>query len=118
MIETIQDARSALEAEGLHVSVNNLSSLLIGGSITDAGEGLTIYKDACAINCRAGQWVASFPADGLLSFEFPGSLPELVSLVVAVYDYHRQHEGELKEAFKRLIKDAEQFLIGRSLAGV
>ena len=47
-----------------------------------------------------GPW---FPAEGLLTYEVPGALSE---------------RGQLKDAFKRVVPDAEQFLIGRSPAHV
>src|SRR4051794_7499852 len=108
-METLQEAKLVLEGQGLHVSVNSPSSLLIGGSVVDADDGLHLFKDACAVNRRAEEWVAVFPAEGLLSYEVPGPLPELVSLVTAVYDRYRQTGGEFKDAFKKVVKGAEHY---------
>src|SRR5262245_53000330 len=100
MIETAQQAKSALEAQGLHVSLNSPSSLLIGSSVADAG-GLPLFKDASALNRRAETWVAVFPADGLLTYEVPGGLPDLVPLILAVYAEHRRAGCQLPDAFRQ-----------------
>ncbi len=118
MIETILDAKAALEAEGLFVTVNNLSSLLIGGVVSEDDEGLRLFRDACTLNYRAGKWIAVLPAEGLLTYEIPGSLAESVSLILTAYQHHRRTGGEFNNTFKHLVKDPEQYLIGRSLAGV
>jgi hypothetical protein len=118
MIETVQQAKSALEAQGLHVSLNNPSSLLIGGSVTASGNGLSLFKDASALNRRAETWVAVFPADGLLTYEVPGGLPDLVPLIVAVYAEHRRAGGQLSEAFRQVVGNPEQYLVGHPLARV
>ena len=118
MVATLQEAKSALEAQGLHVSLNNASSLLIGGAVVHADDELRLFKDACVLNRRAGLWVAVFPAEGLLVYEVAGALQELVSLVVAVYNHHRHAGGDFKDAFKGLVKEADKYLIGRSLSAV
>ncbi len=118
MLETLQDAKAALEAVELHVAVNNPSSLLIGGSITDAGEGIQLFNDACALSCKDGQWIASFPAEGLCLYELPGSLPELVSVISKVYAQYRQTGGEFKDAFREVVSDSDQYLVGRTPARV
>ncbi len=115
MIETLQDARSALEAKGLCAS-GGAASLLIGGSVVDGGDGydgdgLRVFKDACALNHRAGSWVAVFPAEGLSTYEVLGTLPELVSLIEAVYDRHRQAGRSFKDACKEVVAEARQHLV-------
>jgi hypothetical protein len=118
MLETTLEAKAKLEAEGLHVSCNNPHSLWIAATVRDMGSGIKLSNDACSLTWNAGRWVAIFPADGLLTYEVPGSLPELVSLVSAVYANYRQAGGQLKDAFKRVVSDAEQFRSGRSPAPV
>jgi hypothetical protein len=117
MIATIADAKSALEADGLHVSAN-LSSLLIGGWIADGGDGLRIFKDACGLNQRNGEWVVLFPAGGLTQYEIPGTLGDGVALILAAYEDHRKNGGPFHDACKRVLKDADRYLIGGSLARV
>jgi hypothetical protein len=118
MIETIQDVQSALEAQGLLVSVNNPSSLLIGGSVVDAGDGVRIFKDACALNRREDAWVAVLPAEGLLTYEVPGELPDLVSLISAVYHLYRRTGGPFKDACKQVVSALDQYLVGGPLTRV
>ena len=118
MIETIQDARAALEAQGLFVSVNNPFSLLIGSCVVDAEEGLRLFQDACSLNRRAGQWIASFPVEGHCLYELPGSLPELVSVISRIYGQYRRAGGPFKDAFRVVVSDPNQYLVGSSPARV
>jgi hypothetical protein len=118
MMETTHQARAALEAAGLVVSESNSSSLLIGVSLEDASEGLRIVQDACALNQRNGEWITLLPAEGLLHYEIPGTLAESVALFVAAYQDYRKNGGMFKDVSKRLVKNADQYLIGRSLAGI
>ena len=118
MIETIQDAMTVLKAAGLAVSVTSFNSLQIGSSLDDVGEGLHIFRDGTALNPRNGEWVVLFPAEGLLQYHVPGTLADGVSLILAAYQEHRQNGGMFKDACKRVLKDADQYLVGRSLAGV
>jgi hypothetical protein len=118
MIATIQDAKSALETDALFVADGYMNSLLIGGWVADGGDGLRIFKDACGLNQRNGEWIVLFPAEGLTQYEIPGTLAEGVALILAAYQEHRKNGGEFRDACKRVLKDADQYLIGRSLAGV
>jgi hypothetical protein len=116
MLVTTLDAKAKLEAEGLHVSCNNAHSLWIAATVQDTGAGIKLSQDACSLLWDSKRWVAVFPADGLRTYEVPGSLSELVSLVTVVYANYRQAGGLLKDAVKRVMSDAEQFLVGRSPA--
>lgn len=118
MIETIQDAMTVLKAAGLAVSVTTFNSLQIGSSLEDVGEGIHMFRDGSALNPRNGEWVAMLPAEGLMPHEIPGTLADGVTLILAAYQEHRQNGGLFKDACKRVLKDADQYLIGRSLAGV
>ena len=118
MIETIQDAAVALQAQGLFLSFNNPSSLLIGGSLADAGDGIQMFKDACALIGKFGHWTAIFPAKGLCTYEFPGALPELVSVISRVYDQYRRSGVPFKDAFREVVSDPDQYMMGRAPAHV
>ncbi len=118
MLVTTLDAREKLAAEGFHVSCNSPHSLWIAATVRDMGEGIKVSNDACSLTWNSSQWVAVFPAEGLFTYEVPGSLSELVQLITTVYASYRQAGGSLKDAFKRVVPDAEQFLIGRSPAHV
>jgi hypothetical protein len=118
-METIQEAKGALEATGLVVSQSSTHpSLLIGNSTRDVGEGIHMFQDACALNQRNAEWVVLFRAEGLTQYEVPGTLAEGVSLILAAYQDHRKNGGMFKDACKRVLGDADRYLIGRSLAGV
>ena len=48
----------------------------------------------------------------MAQYEVPGTLGELVPLVLSVYGYQRLHGGELYEAFEQVVEDAERYLVG------
>src|SRR5438105_7516058 len=98
MMTTILDAKAELEAAGLHVSCNNPHSLWIAANVRDAGDGIKLSDDACSLLWDKNRWVAVFPAEGLLTSEVPGTLPELVSLILTVYKQFRQAVGQFKDA--------------------
>jgi hypothetical protein len=116
MVQTILDAKVKLEAERLYVSSYREHSLWIAGTTTDIGDGIKLSKDACVLIQEADRWLVAFPADGMLSYEVPGTLPELLSLITTVYSRYRQTGGPFQEAVKRTVPDAEHYLIGRSLS--
>jgi hypothetical protein len=118
MLATLLDAKAKLEAEGLHVSRNSACSLWIAATVRDGGEGLKFSEDACSLRGSSSRWIAVFPSEGLFTYEVRGSLSELVSLITAIYANYRQTGGSLKDAFKRVVTDAEQYLVGRSPAHV
>jgi len=111
---TILDAKAKLETEGLHVCCNNAHSLWIAASVRDMGAGIKFSDDACSLIWNSSRWVAVFPAKGLLTYEIPGSLPELVSVITAVYASYRRTGSPLKDVFKQVVPDAEHYLVGRS----
>lgn len=115
MLVTLADARAQLEAQGLHVSANSPQSLWIASTVRDAGAGIGLSTDACALLGRADRWFAVFPAKGSLTFEFPGTLSELVTLIIAIHAHCRESGEPFQGAFKHFVADAEQYLIGRSL---
>ena len=110
MLLTLHDARAKLEAEGLHVSGNVPNGLFIAATLRDAADGIRLSNDACSLMWNSSRWVAIFPREGLVNYEVPGSLAELVPLITAVYANYRETGGPLKDAFKRVVPEAEQFL--------
>lgn len=118
MNESIQEALTTLQAAGLAASFNRLNSLQIGTSLDDVGDGIRIFRDGCALNERNGEWIALLPAGGLTQYEVPGTLADGIALILAAYDNHRKNGGPFHDACKRVLKDAERYLIGGSLAGV
>jgi hypothetical protein len=118
MMITALEAKAKLEAEGLHVSCNNAHSLWIAATLRDAGEEIKLSEDACSLIWDSGRWVAVFPAEGLRTYEVPGTLSELVALITAVYDHYRQAGGPLKQAFRQVVSGSEQYLAGRPMARV
>jgi len=118
MLATILDAKARLEAEGLYVSCANPHGLWIAGTVRDAGEGVRLSDDACALGWKAGHWVAVFPAEALLTYEVPGSLSEVVSLIQAVYAHYRRAGGPFSAAFPQVVSEPEQYLVGRSPARI
>ena len=115
MVETILDAKSRLEAEGLYVSRNDAKSLWIAGSLTDAGEGVRLSQDACALFRKGDQWTVVFPAEGMLTYEMSDSLPELLTTISTAYQRYRLAGGQFKDIFKQVVSKSEQYLVGRTV---
>ena len=111
--QTLIDAKTTLEARDLCVRFNNENSLWIANETVDGGDGFIVSKDACALNRWANHWVAVFPAKGMRTYEVPGSLAEVVTLILAVYTRHRLDKGTLNEAFRRTVLDPDSYLNGR-----
>jgi hypothetical protein len=117
MLVTTLDAKAKLEAENLHVSCNDAHSLWIAANVREM-EGIGVSEDACALICKSGQWFAAFPAEGISIYEVPGSLEDLVSLIVAVYNQYRSSGGPFKDALKQVVSEPDQYLVGRSTVRV
>ena len=115
MIATILEAKARLEREGLHVSRNDDRSLWIAAKVSDGGDGVRLSNDACGLFWDVNRWVAVFPADGLLTYEVPGDLEKLTSLIAVVYGQYRRTETPLNDIVKQVVDDAEQYLVGRPL---
>ncbi len=118
MLVTTLDAKVALEAEGLHVFSNNPHSLWIAATVRELEGDIKLSDDACSLIWSSERWVAVFPADGFVTYEVPGTLSDLVSLVLTVYHQHRLAGGSLKDAVPQVVLDSEQYLVGRSPACV
>ena len=117
-METLQDAMASLRASGLAVSETKFHSLQIGSSLDDIGDAIHIFRNGCGLIPHNGEWVVLLPAKGLQQYEIPGTLAASVALILAAYQDHRAKGGLFHEACKRVLKDADQYLTGRSLAGV
>ncbi len=113
MNQAILDAKAELEAGGLIVKSSGETSLWICATTRDTGGGLHVSNDASALLHQDDRWIAVFPAAGLLSYEVPGDLGDLVRLIRDVYANYRRHGGPFKEAFARSVPDPESFLAGQ-----
>lgn len=118
MLKTAADAKAKLETEGLHVAFNSPDSLWIAASVREAGDGITLSDDACSLIWKPSGWVAVFPGEGLLSYEVPGILPELVPLITAVYTHYRRAGGPFQAAFPKVVSQPERYLLGDTPARV
>jgi len=116
MIETIQDAQALLEKQNLHVVRDTDQSLLIAATVRDAGEGVRVLNDACALLPDADRWCAIFPTEGSRTYEVPGTLDELVQLIQNVYKRYFRDDISLPEAFRQVVKDPNRHLLGRPLS--
>lgn len=115
---TALEGKVRFEAEGLHVSCNTANSLWIAANVRDMGEGIRLSDDACSLLEDENGWVAVFPAEGLLTYEVPGTLDDLVPLILAVYSKYRSEGGPFRDVLKSVVTDSEQYLVGRSLTRV
>ena len=112
MNQALLDAKAELAAAGLSVKQNGETALWITATSQEIG-GLTLSKDASALLQRDGEWIAVFPTPGTLSYEVPGSLPDLTSLILKVYAHYRRFGGSFDHAFERSVPASESFLVGR-----
>jgi hypothetical protein len=113
MNQAILDAGAELEAGGLIVKRSGEASLWICATTRDAGGGIHVSNDASSLLYQDDRWIAVFPAAGLLSYEVPGDLGDLVRLIRDVYANYHRLGGPFKEAFARSVLDPESFLAGQ-----
>jgi hypothetical protein len=113
MNPTILDAKAELEAAGLQVKPSSEGSQWIAATTKDAGDGIRLSNDAAALLRRDDGWVAVFPADGMLNYEAPGDLDDLLPLIRGVYARYRHLGGPLKDAFRRAVPNPDSYLVRR-----
>lgn len=118
MIVTASDVKAHLEARDLYVSARGSSSLWIAATVRDTGDGVLMSNDACSLIANDEGWVAVFPAEGLCTYELPGTLEELIATISAVYEQYRREGGAFANAFRQAVPDPDRYVIGRSLARV
>jgi hypothetical protein len=116
MIATLQDAKAKLESEGLYVSCRD-DRLWIAANVRDAGDGIMVADEACALIRTGDAWSAIFPASRpFFPHEMPGTLPDLVATIAAVFAEKRRAQIQLGHAFRQVVSDPDRFLMGRKLA--
>jgi hypothetical protein len=113
MNQAILEARADLEAAGLVVRPSGEDGLWIAASTRDVGDGILLSQDACVLLHQGERWVAIFPGPGMLNYEVPGELCDLLPLVRSVYTRYRLLGGPFKEAFPGSVVDPEPYLVGR-----
>lgn len=116
MITTLEEAKAKLESERLYVS-SGTERLWIAANVCDAGEGIRVADEACALIRSDLEWIAIFP--GCRPFpphEMPGTLPDLVATIAAVFAEKRRAQVQLGQAFRQVVNDPDRFLMGRKLA--
>ena len=117
MISTINEAKAALESDGLRVSATGPDSLLVASGARQSYD-IEYLLNACVLIQTPTGWVAMFPWKGQRAHEIPGPLADLVSLILAVYAEHRLAGGEFGDAATRVLSDPERNPIGRALTQV
>jgi hypothetical protein len=113
MNQALCDARADLEAAGLQVTPSGEGSLWIAATTKDVADGIRLSNDAAALIRKGNGWVAVFPAEGMLNYEVPGGLPDLLSLIRGVYTRYRHLGGQLNDAFRWTVPNADFYLVGR-----
>jgi hypothetical protein len=113
MKPTILDAKTALEAAGLEVKPSGEQSLWIAATTKDIGDGIRVSTDASALVHHDDRWMAVFPGEGMLSYEVPGDLRDLVPLIRHVYTCYRRRGGSFKDAFRYAVTNPDSYLVGR-----
>jgi hypothetical protein len=117
-METLIEAKRTLEEAGFHVSSNSALSLWIAPNVIEIEAGIKLSSAACSIGHDGTRWIAVFPSEGLSTYEVPGELEDLVSLILAVFKRYHEFGEPIGAALKAEITDVDQYLIGRSLTGV
>lgn len=106
MIATLGEATAHLTAEGMEVTqTQHPPGLQIAGSWRDS-DGIRVSNDSCVLGLRDNQWVAGFRAEGLLGQEVPGTLNDLVNLIISIYRRYRQFGGKFSDAVEQTIPNA------------
>ena len=114
MSTSIDIAVARMEAQGLHVTVRNPTTLFIAAVVDDVAPGFSVSNDATFLIDHGEKWLAIFPARGQCTFELPGGLTELTELVLSVYKDYREKGGRLHEAFMRVVPIHQRYLRGAS----
>ena len=117
MFSTIQDAKRELERAGLHISMRN-ESFWIADNLEDVGDGLRISRDASSLIKSPDGWTAVFPGTGMSFYDVPGSLEDLVPLIVSVYESYRKEGGAFIDSFPRVDAESDKYLAGSIPASV
>ena len=113
----------AIEAE---TRLHDVQALLrrVAAKRRDGGAGRAVLVVADTrtnrevVRAAHPELVAVFPAEGLSTYEVPGTLSELVSLLLTVYGHYRQNGGRFTDAFRQVVSEPDRYVVGRSLASV
>ena len=111
MSQLLEEAKIAFASHGLYAAVKARRSIQIGTGTRPKEGGIGSVENDSAIVEIEGRWAALF-TKCMAQYEVPGTLYELVPMVLSVYEYQKQAGGELYEAFKHVVEDAERYLIG------
>lgn len=108
MTPELAAAQRRLQAAGLTVRSPTDDSLWVAGHLTPVEAGLNLSQDACAIQRReTGEYVGVFPSDTEVLVEVPGTVPDLVSLVLATYLRHRREDGSFGQAAGAVLRESD-----------
>jgi hypothetical protein len=110
MYATLPEVKSFLQEEGLHVSYDANSTLIVAAHVKQLDDGVQMSNDSCAMFPRASKWVAIFPGAGQRTYEVQGELSELVPLVIKVYREYSANGGDLSESFRRTMSNPDSYL--------
>lgn len=100
----LQDAAQRFRTEGFVVRTPLPDRLTIATGVTEAGGGVRLLQDACALIGKGdGQYVAVFPSAGHVTVDVPGTLDELVPLVEQVYRHHRGSNEPFHESVREVV---------------
>jgi hypothetical protein len=103
----LQDAAQRFRTGGLVVRTPQPNYLMIATGVTEAGDGIRLFQDACALIGKGdGQYLAVFPSAGHMTVDVPGTLDELVPLVEQVYRHHHGKKEPFYESVREVILKA------------
>jgi len=110
-IRNLVEARTAFASQGLYAAVSTRRTIQIGTGTEPLEIGIGLIENGSAIVEIDGRWTA-LVTKYMAQYEVPGTLDELVPLILSVYAHQKQHGGELYEAFEQVVADAERYLVG------
>jgi hypothetical protein len=100
----LHDAEREFNTAGLIVKSARPGFLHISRGWTEVQEGIRIAHDVCGIfGTENGNYIASFPTIGHVRVEVPGTLQELVPLVLEVFRHHEGMNAPFYEAVREVV---------------
>ena len=111
VIRNLNEAKTAFASQGLYAAVSTRRTIQIGTGTQLTEGGIGLVENGSSIVEIEGRWTA-LVTKYMAQYELPGTLEELVPLILSVYDHQRRHGGELYGAFEHVVEDAERYLVG------
>jgi hypothetical protein len=108
----LHEADRRFRAAGLAVRTFRTDALHVSRGWTVEGNGIHLAHDVCGLRgTEDGRYVASFPTIGHVLIEVPGTLEELVPLILEVYRHHDGMNAPFYEAVREVVLKAPDWSV-------